>query len=398
MVHPLLRQVYDLLPETTRDLVKAKVKPAVARRRSMRAMQALLCQDLQLTGVEPAISPVPASIDDNQIVPRLMTAYRRAISEAQATGDSMWTAFFEEKHGAIHHILMSDDVTAATSLFRNPGQTDFFYGFDTLVPEWLDYAKSPAWRDLNARVAVDGLARFAIAAGLLRAPYPDAYAMGYGQRPNLDAASLIAAIESETGQALRFPNPYPDEHGAQTMRGILSYRVNQALYQARRIKELTHGLANPRVLEIGGGLGRTAFYARALGIRDYTIVDLPITAAAQGYFLARTLGDAEIALLGEAEIAEAKRIKLVSPQHFLNGSHSYDLIINADSLTEMARDVAQAYIAKIAACTSVFLSINHEFNSFTVRDIMRETYPDVPFTRHVYAMRDGYLEESCRFR
>ncbi len=54
-----------------------------------------------------------------------------------------------------------------------------------------------------------------------------------------------------------------------------------------------------RVLEIGAGLGRTAYYAWRAGIRHYTIVDVPLTAVAQADFLGRTLGPEALTLAGE---------------------------------------------------------------------------------------------------
>ena len=107
------------------------------------------------------------------------------------------------------------------------------------------------------------------------------------------------------------PNPFESENGLDSSRGVISYRVPQALYQAWRIKKLLKGIQNPKVLEIGAGLGRTAFYANELGIKDYTIVDLPITTVAQAYFLGRTLGEKNICLGGEYFDGEQDRLRLL---------------------------------------------------------------------------------------
>ena len=170
----------------------------------------------------------------------------------------------------------------------------------------------------------------------------------------------------------------------------------QALYQAWRIKKLLNGIQNPRVLEIGAGLGRTAFYANELGIKNYTIVDLPITMVAQAYYLGRALGEENICLDGEQFDDDQNRVRIVVPETFFAEDKTYDLIINADSLTEMDFDVAQSYWNKIKVSTKIFLSINHEANKFRVRDLFIEDSNSLIVHRGLYCMRKGYVEELIR--
>jgi len=177
----------------------------------------------------------------------------------------------------------------------------------------------------------------------------------------------------------------------------MSYRVPQAIYQAWRISQLVSGIANPKVLEIGGGLGRTALYARQFGITDYTIVDIPVSSLAQGNFLGRVLGDErKISLFGE-EGASADQVKLFPPSYFLDGSGRYDVVLNADSLTEIGIVAARQYWSAIKARADVFLSINHEANEFTVASLIKETPSIVQRSRSPYWMRRGYVEEVCTF-
>jgi SAM-dependent methyltransferase len=192
------------------------------------------------------------------------------------------------------------------------------------------------------------------------------------------------------------PNPFTNEHGVGSSRGVISYRVPQALYQAWRMKQLLDGIQNPRVLEIGAGLGRTSFYANELGIKDYTIVDLPITTVAQAYFLGRTLGEENICLDGEQFADAQNRAKIVLPETFLAESKTYDLVLNVDSLTEMDFSVAKAYWDKIKISTNTFLSINHEANKFRVRDLLFEDLHSLVVHRGLYWMREGYAEELIR--
>jgi hypothetical protein len=110
---------------------------------------------------------------------------------------------------------------------------------------------------------------------------------------------LLGLIDRSLGLHTAFPNPFPGEVGLATSRGTISYRAVQALYQAWRIFASLNMDREARVVEIGAGLGRTAFYARQFGLRNYTIVDLPMSSVAQAYFLGRTLGDDAVRLFEE---------------------------------------------------------------------------------------------------
>jgi hypothetical protein len=192
------------------------------------------------------------------------------------------------------------------------------------------------------------------------------------------------------------PNPFPRECGCASSRGVISYRVPQALYQAWRIRQLVAGIPRPRVLEIGGGLGRTAFYARQFGITDYTIIDIPISSLAQGNFLGRVLGEEDISLYGEAE-ASTRQIKLLPPAAFLDRADRYDVVLNVDSLTEIGIVAARQYCSAIRNKADVFLSINHEANSFTVAGLIKEGGGAVEYSRTPYWLRRGYIEEVGSF-
>ena len=176
-------------------------------------------------------------------------------------------------------------------------------------------------------------------------------------------------------------------------RGVIGVRAVHAIYQAWRIRELLRGIPNPRVVEIGGGLGRTAFYFLLLGVEDYTIIDLPLTAVAQGYFLMQTLGSENVSLHGESEAPEFK-VKLLQPSAFFEDADAVDLVVNVDSMTEVDRETADRYWRQIKRRSTKFLSINHEGNPFTVKEIAEADNVGVASSqRYPYALRKGYVEE-----
>jgi putative sugar O-methyltransferase len=149
-----------------------------------------------------------------------------------------------------------------------------------------------------------------------------------------------------------------------------------------------------RVVEIGAGTGRTAFYVRHFGITDYTIIDLPITNVVQANFLSRVLDYKTVALFGEEE--DRSQIRILPSTAFFRSDDKYDLVVNVDSLTEMSVETARSYCLAIKNRTQKFLSINHEANDFTVRNICSETgFPKG--SRHPYWLRRGYVQELFSF-
>ena len=186
---------------------------------------------------------------------------------------------------------------SAAEIFRNPRATDLFYGFDALSAAYQDSFADPIAKQNDAVLHLDCLVRLAEAIGAIPLDHPETYFKPPGVIWKADV--IVELIRQALDASITFPNPFPGEHGLLTPYGIVSFRAPQALYQAYRIKQLLKGIENPRVLEIGAGLGRTAYYARILGIMDYTIVDLPFTALSSGYFLGCTLGEDHILYSGE---------------------------------------------------------------------------------------------------
>jgi hypothetical protein len=321
-----------------------------------------------------------------KLVERLLAAYRRTFKKEHY--GSMWGTIFEQNHLAIHQVFMAGTAAAAEQILRDPASTELHHGFDTTVAEFTKrlMASEATARGL-AKACKMKLVTLGDALGVTALDNPEAYCAHPEPTPAPETDELLERIERALGFRIDFPNPFPNEFGLATKRGIAGYRAINALYQAHRIKTLVAPIRNPRILEIGGGTGRTAYYAHKLGLKNYWIVDLPFTAISQGYFLGRTLGPDSVAADGEPETADA--VKLYAPETFFARKERYDLIINVDSLTEMGRETASAYWKAIRSRAGRFLSINHESNEYTVRQVAGLA----PETRYPYWMRRGYAEE-----
>ena len=210
----------------------------------------------------------------------------------------------------------------------------------------------------------------------------------------LSVDEVLFEISKTIGIPIELPNPFPNEFGLRTRAGVLAYKVPMALYQADRLKRLSRLVNGNKVLEIGPGMGRTAFYAYKMGI-DYTTVDLPMGIVAQACFLAPALGEDLIWMPGDPVKYAKGRIRLLSPADLRD--ECFSVALNANSLTEMSREQATLFFQQVSRFCKAFLSINHEVNSFTVKDIAQTCEGYETALRSVVTIRSGYVEELFLF-
>jgi hypothetical protein len=343
----------------------------------------------------PAVSPgVKPPLADGEIQ-RLLSAYRASKPESYYAAESIWQLFFESRLGQLHEIFMRGSIPEARRELANPGTNQLFYGFDNIFIEFTQQmqSKSRPQREF-AQTCLSELLTLAEAFGVLRCENPET---GQWRNSRLTSDAVIDRLDTAFGVGIEFPNPYPLENGVATRRGVASYRSVHALYQALRARQLLQELEVPRVLEIGAGLGRGAFYALRFGPMRYDIVDLPFTMLSQGYFLMSTLGADKVRLAEEPYLTTPGCVNLLLPDEFLNGEQRYDLVINVDSFPEINRRIAQQYWNKIENCSNSFLSINHEYNELTVRELYKGSPRVQSVTRHPSWMRRGYVEELIEF-
>jgi hypothetical protein len=336
-----------------------------------------------------------AAAIDLRFVRRVRAAYRLSSANFSPNANSMWKVI-HQKSIDVHEALMGEDERYLQELLSEPGRTNLFYGMDELCREEQENMRKWGIEDFEriAKHFCDGLIRLGEATGAVRLWNPEGGGAQYSGYPKgewtapLDIESTLAAIEEEIGSTIEFPNPFAGQYGVQTSRGIASYRPFQAIYQAWRLQVLSR-LFGAKVLEIGGGLGRTAYYAHRFGLTDYTSVDLPLTGVAQAMFLGQALGPELVSLAGEKY--RAGQVRLAPPSWLLKGTEQFDIVLNADSMTEMAKSDAIAYAEAVVRRSKALLSINHEVNPERVQDLA--PLARLPVLRFPYWMRKGYSEQ-----
>jgi len=325
--------------------------------------------------------------DDRELVSRIVGAYAVAVGRFPGHGESMWAGINATAED-IHRVLLGGDLAQAAHVLRHPHVSNLFHGFDNPVRASENLLANEIAADMKERIYL-ALRRLAEATGAVRLSNPETHT---GTVLSVDA--YLAALDTHLGQPLSFPNPFEAEQGIRSARGIISFRPLQALYQAWRLTRFGAGL---RVLEIGAGLGRTAYYAQRLGITDYTIVDIPLSNVAQADFLGRTLGPDRIWLAGEKPEAAEGRIRILGPDFVDETDERFDVVLNVDSLTELDRETARHYVGFAAERARVFVSINPEYHPQRVCDLLDELARPHLTLREPYWMREGYVEEIAIF-
>jgi hypothetical protein len=345
--------------------------------------------------------PYPGSKIDPQLVSRIKTAYQLATDGFEGAGDSPWSNYAERSRH-IHECLVAESDDAITRVLEDPIPTGLFYGFYSLAHDLgLDESSCDGLRlaDWSTQQVFGCLIRLAESTGSIRLWNPE----GTHAAPSDGATSaslekLLAALDEGIGIRVDFPNPFPREFGVPSSRGIASYRAPQAIYQAWRTRELLRETGSANVLEIGAGMGRTAYYAKRFGIRDYTVVDLPLANVAQAAFLGRTLGSDAIWLPGDDSSQKTGRIRIYPPSWLASSDEKFGVALNADSITEMDTQHAMRYFREMGRRASVFLSINHEGYALRVRDLPSKCEIETRVLRYPYWLRKGYVEEIYYFR
>lgn len=269
-------------------------------------------------------------------------------------------------------------------MLSNPISHNLWYGFDSTAKRLM-----PDSVNVNQYGIYDVLRRFYEACGGRVHQFERRTPPEY-----IPVDVLIKEIERELNTHLIFPAPYAKMAGLINERGLIRNRALWGLYLAWRARQA----GGIDILELGGGLGYAAYYSILLGANTHTIVDLPLTLVATGHFLGLSNGTEQVKLYGETELENNKYAFYLLPPQAFPENKIFDIVINMDSFPEFGLEMAQDYIKKIKKVTKQFLSINHEGESYTVRELLM-TDPDVVnYSRHPFWLRKGYVEEMYEFK
>lgn len=320
---------------------------------------------------------------DIAVTERIRAAYLRALKAYRPESSPIW-GHIPVRQTDVHDALV-EGGERLRSMLSDPAATNLYYGVDMMCVDVL--ATTPV---VSQESQIEGIAKmlatFLGIIGADRLPNPEG-GLNYkiGAAPTRPMEELLELLDGVFPAPVDFPNPFRAEvYVARSSKGYISHRSIHALYQTYRLLQCSpRGKA--RCLEIGGGLGRTAYHSIKAGIPNYTIIDLPMAGVGQACYLIATLGPENVSLFGEDDSSAAVRLR--PPQWLFATKEQFDVALNSDSLAEMSHEYAEQYVAFAKANCRAFISFNHEANHVTVREL----WPGL--LRFPYLLRPGYLEE-----
>jgi hypothetical protein len=343
----------------------------------------------------------PTDYLSSSFLKRVRRSYGITSRTAKDRHGRIWDTI-DQRRAPVHAALLAETDEELRNIFADPVSSDLFLGVDYLchsvlgqlppigkpsqetMPSLRVIAGEPV-RAFDEQGIADHFRGVTNKKLLLLAR---ACGIDAGSQSSPDRERVLQGLDTLLNQSVQFPD-LPGQLGLATSRGIASHRAILALYQTWRALTMLGDYTEKSIIEIGPGAGRTAYYAYRAGLTDYTTIDLPMGMVAQACFLGRALGPDRIWLPGDDPGSAGGRIKLLPAGH--PPDRTYDLALNADSLTEMPFDIALEYMKWIHQHCRLFLSINHEMNMFTVEQLSTKWFK--LSTHRPYPMQDGYIEE-----
>ena len=355
---------------------------------------------------EPAtvVADFVATDADMTITERLLRAYGRAMTDrprANAEVADVWTKIAGVQGGLLG-LLQSGDVKALANYLCNMSRMDATIGTVQGDDEYAQILAHKRNRDFRSALTKDKLVSFAEAVGVSRCETPEQG--GWGDAIHASADELIAGLEARIGVSLTPPAIDGGLFKLVTAHGLFHERDLYAQFTAWSLRELIG--AGGQVIEIGGGVGRSAYWGHRLGLGRYTIVDLPHIGVLQGFYLLKSLGPDQVRLHGES--GDDAPLHLV-PDFAIAGlaPASCDLVLNQDSLPEINLEAAQRYMDWIKQVSRAwFYSVNQEAKApysaqgrqLSVAELAAASGGYRRISRTPYWLRKGYVTEIYDIR
>jgi hypothetical protein len=326
---------------------------------------------------------------DKSFWERIKTSYRLAIEVYEQPLNSQWETLNVHRHN-VHEALLKDDDSLAKML-KDPNNTDLYHGTDMgLSLNFRDLHSDQDYQNKLETSLTKQMLDFAECLGIR----PVWWEKTNVPRPEIgDLNLLLSEFDEYFGVKLNYPSPFPGELGLITEHGLVGLKVPWSIYQAWRTLKLCQLVNGSRVLEIGPGIGRGAYYAFALGLTDYTTIDLPLGIVGQALFLGSVMSPDDIWMMGDDPELMDGRIKLLPPP-LLEGY--YDVVVNASSLPEMTVPQMKEYMAFSSTNAKVLYSLNHEVHK-RVSEMARIFGMKEPSLRFICSINPGFVEEIFIF-
>ncbi len=351
----------------------------------------------------PDIKHTPSDVE---FAERLLRSYSRATADnpepIRGGMEDLWTSLAKKHQSTFFEILDSNNPERLAAYLCNMSRHDATCGTVQGVDEFDHLKRSIHYQRFVARMAKDKLISLAEAVGAIPCENPEQGQ--WGENSRISEMTLVEKIEQSIGISIA----PPDIDGGLFKIGEGAHRFGErdcnAIYTAWLMRGILPKNTNVSVCEIGGGVGRLAFWSTILGCTNYTLIDLPHINVLQGFYLIKTLPDAKVSLYSEDYQNDGRDVRVqVMPSfaHSQLSQNSFDLVINQDSFPEIHSSIVNDYLAWIKLSTKLFLSINHESKPNSINGILQNNVSElivnvggfIRRTRQPYWPRKGYVCE-----
>lgn len=345
------------------------------------------------------------SKEDLLLTERLLKAYKSAQLDGKKIKperQDIWTFLENGPQSDFFELLEKGDVREIAYYLCNMSKFGMTHGITQGKILYEKISSDSAYRKWLGIFMSDKIIRLAEALGVIPLENPEQGE--YGLSIHSDINEIIDKIETY----LRISIMPPDFEGGlfrlSTKKGRIHHRDILAVYTAWRCSRLLETVKEPSICEIGAGIGKAAYYSRLLGIKQYTIIDLPHINFLHGYYLIKCFPSVDIYLYGEKQKNKADFISIQPDWYFKTvKGKDFDLTLNEDSFPEIDRAVVLDYLKEIKYHTkNYFLSINQEsqntmmigeLKQHMISKLVSEIEGFEQIYRFPYWMREGYLEE-----
>lgn len=184
----------------------------------------------------------------------------------------------------------------------------------------------------------------------------------FGQNISHSINEVVNLIESQIRVSILLPQIEGGLFGIKVKDGVLAQRDLFALEAALELRSIAYVTGSSTFGEIGAGIGKAAFWSWKLGLKNYSIFDLPYVAVISAFYLIKALPPNSVLLYGEVGIDAERKIKIQPYWCFKGHEREHvDVVLNQDSFPEMNDAIVLDYFrAMMDAGVKYLLSINQE--------------------------------------
>ena len=350
-----------------------------------------------------ATNDIKPTKQDLLLTVRLIKAYKKAMYgqkvEKYASGLDIWSFLAKGPHAEFIKLLQKEDIGSIAFYLCNMSKMGITHGITQGEIEYKKITSDSNYRRWLTLFSLDKLLSLAEALGVTPYENPEQRQSGLYAFPD----TVLPKIEA----SLRIPIIPPNIEGGlfklKTKRGCIHSRDIMSLYTAWRCKEILKDVKNPSICEIGPGIGKSAYYAYLMGIKSYTLIDLPHINVLQGFYLIKCLPSANIVLYGEMSKTKNNLIRIL-PDWSLSTvpDKAFDLSLNQDSFAEIDKQTVIDYLRQTRVHTKkYFLSINQESQNTMMigelrQNIVSKLVSEVKGFKQIYRfpywLREGSVE------